>query len=525
MKTAKQVIHREFVKGVAGKDMYGVFTENLQTAEGRLRGYDSDEKINGFNKDGVEYMKSFNPGNLRYPGGNYVSSYHWKDGIGPVENRPTRINYAFSGPGRVVLDQNTFGLDEFTEYAKTCGMDGMYTVNLGTTGTVDEAVSVMEYCNYPGGTELSDMRRANGHEEPYNIKYWCLGNEMDGHWQIGQQTPESYGHKAREVAKMMKMITPDSKLIICGSTNHTMENFPEWDRIALEYAMPYIDWVSIHHLFSYSENLQLGGDGDPVITIDDIPFMPEDISRHIEQEQAVIEFVKAKKNYQYDVKIVMDEFAFPGGGAVVPKDLNWTEVTQPTAEGFLNMEEADAFYKPFIASIWCMPFLTALLTGGLYIAALNHCDVLAGTNHGFDPIRTKDGSFTPADAYPFLHVSTYGRGKVLESNLESPTVKTAHYGDAPSLQTATVYDEENGMLTVFAANMNLREDIAYEYVIEGFQNVEPIELIRMYDDQPLAANTPAQPNRIKPVTLPASEINSGMTLPKHSWNVLRFSVK
>src|SRR5262245_16118583 len=177
---------------------------------------------------------------VRYPGGNFVSGYRWEDGIGPVAARPRRRDLAWHS-----IETNEFGLDEFARWAATAGVEMMYAVNLGTRG-ITEAVDVLEYANHPEGTHLSDLRRANGATQPYGIGLWCLGNEMDGRWQIGHKSADEYGRLAAATARAMRSADPSLELVACGSSGASMPTFGNWEATVLEHAYDEVDFISCH---------------------------------------------------------------------------------------------------------------------------------------------------------------------------------------------------------------------------------------------------------------------------------------
>ena len=177
---------------------------------------------------------------MRYPGGNFVSGYRWEDGVGPVEDRPARLDLAWHS-----TEPNTVGVDEFMRWSALAGVEPMMAVNLGTRG-VAEAVDLLEYCNIRGGTRLSDARRANGSPEPYGVKLWCLGNELDGPWQIGHKTAYEYGRLAAEAGRAMKMLDPTLELVACGSSGVAIPTFGEWERVVLSEAYDEVDLISAH---------------------------------------------------------------------------------------------------------------------------------------------------------------------------------------------------------------------------------------------------------------------------------------
>jgi alpha-N-arabinofuranosidase len=182
---------------------------------------------NGLRKDVLAALRELNFRSMRYPGGNFLSGYRWEDGIGPKDQRPVRRDLAWQS-----IETNQFGTDEFMQFCKEIGTEPMMAVNMGT-GSIQDAANLVEYCNAPVGTKYANLRAEYAQEDPYGVKYWCIGNEMDGPWQIGHLEAEDYGKKAREAAKMMRWHDNDIKLVLCGSSNSHMPTFPEWDRVAL----------------------------------------------------------------------------------------------------------------------------------------------------------------------------------------------------------------------------------------------------------------------------------------------------
>ena len=233
-------IERE--KGEINKLLYGNFTEHLgRCIYGGI--YEPKSPLanaDGFRKDVIEATKNLGVSIVRWPGGNFVSSYHWQDGIGPRDSRPRRKDLAWGN-----VETNEVGTDEFLKFAAAAGMEPYFCVNMGT-GSLDEARNWVEYCNAKQGLYYSDLRAKNGHPEPYKVKYWGLGNEMDGEWQIGHKNAEDYSKFALEAAKMMKWSDDSIKLIASGSSNY-VRDWAEWDRTVLNYLHEYIDYISLHH--------------------------------------------------------------------------------------------------------------------------------------------------------------------------------------------------------------------------------------------------------------------------------------
>lgn len=229
--------------GEIDHNLYGNFVEHLgRCVYGGI--YEEGSPLAdecGFRLDVIDAVKGLNVALARYPGGNFVSNYHWKDGIGPKDNRPSRMELAWAR-----LETNRFGTDEFIEYAKAVGTEPYFSVNMGT-GTIEEAQQWVEYCNVSDGPFYAELRKKNGHIEPYNVKYWSLGNEMDGFWQMGHLNAEDYAKKAREAAKLMKLTSPDIKLVAAGSSNYRPNADPnEWNATILAELRDVIDYLALH---------------------------------------------------------------------------------------------------------------------------------------------------------------------------------------------------------------------------------------------------------------------------------------
>lgn len=237
---ATLIADKSFVIAEVDKRIYGSFIEHLGRAVyGGIYepGHPSSNSL-GFRGDVKSLVKELGVPIIRYPGGNFVSGYNWEDGVGSVEQRPKRLELAWR-----TIEPNEVGTNEFMSWAKEVGSEVMMAVNLGTRG-IDAARNLLEYCNHPGGTYWSDLRRNHGVEQPHKIRTWCLGNEMDGPWQIGQKTAVEYGRLAYETGKAMRLIDPDIELVSCGSSSSAMPTFPEWEAVTLEHTYEVADYVS-----------------------------------------------------------------------------------------------------------------------------------------------------------------------------------------------------------------------------------------------------------------------------------------
>ncbi|MCL2548587.1 MAG: alpha-L-arabinofuranosidase, partial [Symbiobacteriaceae bacterium] len=246
VKNARLIIDRNFVIAPVDPRIFGSFTEHLGRCiyEGLYQPGHVSADSNGFRQDVLDLVRDFGVTVVRYPGGNFVSGYNWEDGIGPKAGRPVRADLAWH-----VLETNQFGTDEFISWCRQASCEPMLALNLGTRG-VPEALQLLEYCNFPAGTRLSDLRIANGSSSPHAVKLWCLGNEMDGLWQLGHKTAYEYGRLAAEVSRAMKELDPTIETVACGSSNSQMPLYGSWESEVLAQCYDEVDYLSLHHYFN-----------------------------------------------------------------------------------------------------------------------------------------------------------------------------------------------------------------------------------------------------------------------------------
>ncbi|AKP65206.1 alpha-N-arabinofuranosidase [Levilactobacillus koreensis JCM 16448] len=258
----------------------------------------------GFRGDVLKLVRELGVKTLRYPGGNYTSSYHWEDTIGDQATRPKRMNIAWQS-----LETNQFGLDEFFQWIQQADVDNpILTVNLGTRG-IDDALHELEYVNGKYDTDWANLRRQNGHAEPYGVKYWCLGNELDGPWQVARKTPEEYGLLANETSKAMKLMDPDIETILVGSSTPRLDTYPSWDFKVLMEAYDNVDYIAMHNYIDrdQSENL----DQQALRDSDDLPTYlarSREFDKQIDEVATIADAVKALKHSDKTMKISFDEW-------------------------------------------------------------------------------------------------------------------------------------------------------------------------------------------------------------------------
>lgn len=497
MKQAQYIIEKDYRIGTTDPRLFGSFIEHLGRAvyTGIYEPGHPTADEQGFRKDVLELVKQLQVSIIRYPGGNFVSGYNWRDGIGPVQDRPKRLDLAWKS-----IETNEIGIDEFADWCKKANSQVMEAVNLGT-GNPAEAGYLVEYCNHPSGTYWSDLRRKNGHEQPHHIKVWCLGNEMDGPWQICHLSADDYGKKALEAAKIMRWVDPGIQLVACGSSSTEMPTFPEWDRIVLEYLYDQVDFISLHRYYGHDDYDNLG----------DFLASFIDMDRFIHTITATADYVRAKKRSKKVMYLSFDEW----------------NVWAHREETF----ETWGFAKPRLEQVYNLA--DALVFGGLLCSLLNHADrvkmaCLAQLVNAIAPIFTQPGGGVIKQTifYPFQQVSVYGRGTVLKPLITCPKYDSKVYGEVPVLQSAVVFDQPAGEVSVFILNCDQQEDVQVMLDFRSFGSVRPLEHIVLNGPDLSAVNSFAEPEKIIPRSLSISGNNAArhsVVLPKLSWNMLRFS--
>lgn len=496
---AKVVIDKEFKIGEVDKRIYGSFIEHLGRAVyGGIYepGHESADE-QGFRKDVIELIKEIDVPIVRYPGGNMVSSYNWEDGVGPRDERPTKLDLAWRS-----LENNQLGTNEFVDWARKVNSEVMMAVNLGTRG-VEAAANLLEYTNHPGGTYWSELRKSHGYNEPHNIKTWCLGNEMDGPWQVGQKTPYEYARIAKETAKAMRLVDPSIELVACGSSNSSMPTFPEWEATTLEHAYEEVDYISLHQYYGNYDN-------------DSANYLANnlDMDNFIKSVISTCDYIKAKHRSKKTINLSFDEWnVWYHSKASDEKAEPWT-IGPPLLEDNYNFEDA-------------------LLVGSMLITLLQHADrvkmaCLAQLVNVIAPIMTENmgAAWKQTIFYPYMHASMYGRGVSLNPILHSPKYDSKDFTDVPFIDCATIYNEEKKEVTMFLVNKNLEEDIELDTDLRSFENYEVIEHIVMQHDDLKITNQVGKEN-VSPKTggktIIEDETMKSLLL-KKSWNVIRVKV-
>ena len=500
---ASITIEKDYVIDTVEKFIFGSFIEHLGRCvyQGIYEPEHSESDEFGFRKDVIELIKELSIPIIRYPGGNFVSNYRWEDGIGPAEARPRRLDLAWR-----TIEPNSVGVNEFVQWCRRAGAEPMMAINLGTRG-IESALDFLEYCNHPSKSYMSDMRIKHGYKEPHSIKAWCLGNEMDGSWQVGHRTAYEYGRLASETARAMRMMDPSIKMISCGSSNTQMQTFPEWEAETLSHTYDAVDYISLHQYFSNEH-------GDTA----DFLAMSMETDYFIRTVIAVCDYVKAKKRGKKDIMLSFDEWNV------------WYHSIKQDDEAMKN--DPWNFAPRLLEDIYT--FEDALVVGCMLITFLKHADRLkmacmAQLVNVIAPIMTEAGGSACRQTtfYPLLHVSQYGRGIALRPIVKSPKYDSRNYTDVPYLEAVAVADNDTGAITVFAVNRSLGDSLTVECVIRGGGEYRLLEHIVMENDDLLAVNTVSAPYNVSPFkrTDSVADIGSGkfeVKLRRASWNVIRF---
>ncbi|SDM89493.1 alpha-N-arabinofuranosidase [Sediminibacillus halophilus] len=489
-------LDKNYQIGKVDERIYGSFIEHLGRAVygGIYEPGHPKADEHGFRKDVMELVRALRVPIVRYPGGNMVSAYNWEDGVGPKEERPQRLELAWR-----TIETNQVGTNEFADWARKVGSEVMMAVNLGTRG-IDAARNLIEYTNHPGGTYWSDLRRSHGYENPHNIKTWCLGNEMDGPWQVGQKTAYEYGRLASETAKAMRLVDPNIELVACGSSNTDMPTFAEWEATILDHTYEQVDYVSLHQYYGNHEN-------------DSANYLAKnmDMDHFIKTVISICDYIKAKHRSKKTLNLSFDEWNVWYHSGEHDKKLEPWTIAPPQLEDHYNFEDA-------------------LLVGSMLITFLQHADrvkmaCLAQLVNVIAPIMTENGgrAWKQTIYYPYLHVSVFGRGVSLQPILSSPKYDSKEFTDVPYIDCAAVLNEEAEELSVFLVNKHLSESISLTADFRSFKEYRVLEHIVLENDDLKAVNT-AEQQTVIPHARGDASLKDGtlsVNLSKTSWNVIR----
>jgi alpha-L-arabinofuranosidase len=491
------VIDSAFPIGDVDRRLFGSFVEHMgRCVYGGI--YDPGDPLadeSGIRKDVLALTEELGVTTVRYPGGNFVSNYRWEDGVGPREQRPVRRDLAWRS-----IETNQFGLNEFMDWSRRAGVEPMMAINLGTRG-VSEALDLLEYCNSEPGTALADLRVAHGYRDPHDIRLWCLGNEMDGPWQMGHKTPEEYGRLAQETGRAMKRLDPNVRLVACGSSNAEMPTFGSWEATVLRHCYDVVDYVSLH---AYYE--QHGDDVDSFLA------SGASMDRFIEGVIATADHVRAAQKHSKQLQLSFDEWNVWYQGEFEGEDaLDWERAPRLIENSFTVTD--------------------AVVVGGLLISLINHSDrvsmaCLAQLVNIIAPIRAEAGrpAWRQTIFHPFAGSAAHARGVALRAAVEAPTTATAEHGPVPVVDVAATTADGRG--AVFLVNRRPGESVDVELRLQNLGAVTAAEHTAVHDDDRSAQNTADQPDRVVPTGRPVTRLGDdrlSVTLPPCSWNMITFT--
>ena len=483
-------------------NLFGSFLEHLGRAiyEGI---YDPGSKLsdsNGFRKDVMDEIKHLHVPIIRYPGGNFVSGYNWLDGVGPKKERPVVLDRAWNS-----LNSNQFGTNEFLAWCKEVGTDPLMGLNLGT-GTPEQAADLVEYCNVEKGTRWSDLRRKHGVADPYNIARWCLGNEMDGPWQIGHMSAMEYGLKAADAARQMRYVDPSLKLVACGSSGPLMPTYLEWDRQVLEQCYDYVDGLSLHRYFDNAETT--GGDTAHYLALN------LTMDRQIAETVAVCDLVRGHKRSPKKLWLSFDE---------------WNVWYRERRGDAVNGKRTEAPH--LLEEIY--NFEDALLVGGLINTLIRNCDrvkiaCLAQLINVIAPIMTNaDGLFRQTIYYPYSWALQFARGAALNVLVESSSYEVKGMDQVPHLDATATHNAADGSVALFILNRDLQKSHDVEVLWEDQAPTRILTTSALTGDDLKAVNSFQSPQKVvpQPFAKPTTANNrTKFELSPHSYTMLQWSL-
>lgn len=432
-------LHPAFTVDTVDPRVFGGFLEHLGRAvyEGVYHPESKHADARGFRWDVLDALKKLKFTAMRYPGGNFVSGYDWLDGVGPKSERPTKLDLAWQS-----ADPNQFGTNEFMEMCREMDWTPMMAVNLGT-GTPAEARNWLEYCNGKGGTYWSDLRRSHGYDEPHDIKLWCLGNEMDGPWQIGHVPAEHYAIRAQQTARLMKMCDPEVELVLCGSCATNLPTYMEWDRKVLEYCYNDVDYISLHCYVGNEAN-----------DTQDFLACGVDIDKQIEELDYASRFVQAKLRSKKRVKLSFDEWNV------------WYR-----ARSGEHLDGRGKFAPPLLEEVYNLE--DALVAAQFLNSFVRHADSVKIANiaqivNVIAPIMTKgDDLLIQSIFYPIEMFASRQKGVSLQVGVTGPTVNATNHPDAKQIDASAIIDGSS--LHVFLVNRSTTEPAEVRVDLAGMK--------------------------------------------------------
>ena len=472
---ASVVAHRDFTIARIDDRLYSAFLEHLGRAvySGIYEPGHPTADADGMRGDVVDLVRALKAPLVRYPGGNFVSAYNWEDGVGPRESRPTRLDLAWH-----TSESNAVGLHEFAAWCRTVGTEMMLAINLGSRG-LDEARNFVEYVNGPTGSYWGDLRKAHGRAEPFYVKHWCLGNEMDGPWQVGHKTAHEYGRLANEVAKTLRAFDKSLELIVCGSSHSDMKTYPVWERVVLEHTYESVDHVSLHMYFR-----------NPAKNTANFLALGEKLDAYIGTVASTIDYVRSLKRSTKRVTISFDEWnvwyhSNAHDRAILGGQEGWPHAPR-LLEDIYNFED--------VLQVGCVLNTFIRRSDVVRIACIAQLvNVIA-------PIMTEPGgpAWRQTIYYPYYYASIYGRGVALQLTVDSPSYDAEVADNVKYLDIAAVHDEAASALTFFIVNRHMSEALETSISLQGFAASRVLDHQTITHPDLEARNTLAAPETVTP---------------------------
>ncbi|HEY4200140.1 MAG TPA: alpha-N-arabinofuranosidase [Devosiaceae bacterium] len=493
--------HKDYVISRIDERVYGAFLEHLGRAI--YTGiYEPDHPTadkNGMRGDVAKLVKDLNIPMVRYPGGNFVSAYNWEDGIGPKDQRPTRLDLAWH-----TSDANQVGIHEFADWCDTVNTKMMLAINLGSRG-LDQARNFVEYVNGPTGSYWGDLRKKNGRADPWDVKLWCLGNEMDGPWQVGHKTADEYGRLANETAKALRAFDKSLELIVCGSSHSNMPTYPEWERTVLEHTYEAVDHISLHMYFA-----------NPEKNTANYLALNHKLDTYIATVASTINFVKSKKRSKKDVYISFDEWnvwyhSRKQDRAILDGNNGWPHAPR-LLEDIYNFED--------VLQVGCILNTFIRRSDVVKLACIAQLvNVIA-------PIMTdpKGQAWRQTIYYPYYFASIFGRGEALQLVTNCPGYDADIADNVPYVDVSGVHNEEDGTIAFFAVNRHATETIDLEVALNGFGNATIIDHQVMTHANLEAVNTATDQSAVAPSKGTGAKVADGKLtarLPPYSYQMIR----
>ena len=501
---ASVTAHRDYRISTIDDRVYGAFLEHLGRAiyTGIYEpGHPTSDPV-GMRGDVAQLVRDLKVPVVRYPGGNFVSAYNWEDGIGPRESRPTRLDLAWH-----TSESNAVGVHEFADWCQSVDAQMMLAINLGSRG-LDEARNFVEYVNGPTGSHWGDLRKKNGRAEPFGVRHWCLGNEMDGPWQVGHKTAHEYGRLANEVAKTLRAFDKSLELIVCGSSNSDMATYPEWERVVLEHTYDSVDHISLHMYFANRAK-----------NTANYLALNHKLDNYISAVASTIEFVRASKRSRKTVTISFDEWNVWYHSNAQDREILGGAKGWPHAPRLLE----DAYNFEDVLQVGCILNTFIRRSDVVKIACIAQLvNVIA-------PIMTepKGAAWRQTIYYPYYFASRYGRGVALRLAVKAPGYDADVADNVPYLDIYGVYDENAGTLTFFAVNRHGEEALDLALDLQGFGAARLIDHQVMAGASLEATNTRENPDAVTPRKGSRAAVSDNTLtakLPPYSYQLIRLSV-